>query len=115
MKIELTKEETAAIEREAAGEYPDYPQVRINNIGEVQAYHEAKRQGWIAAATSYALKLKEEREWAGKLLDILEESEKYLSETLYEKGKPVQLNYIGAGSILHKKMTEVINKYKSTI
>lgn len=43
---------------------------------------------------------------------VLVEIDEYLSQTLYDNGQPIQLNYIGAGSILHKKVKEAIQSNK---
>jgi regulator of replication initiation timing len=44
-----------------------------------------------------------------RLKEALKEADDYLSQTKYENGKPIQLNLIGAGSILHKKIKAALN------
>jgi hypothetical protein len=41
---------------------------------------------------------------------LLKEIDEYLSQTTYQNGKPVQLNSIGAGSILHQQIRRIIKK-----
>lgn len=43
-----------------------------------------------------------------ELEDGLQKADKYLSETLYENGKPIQFNSIGAGSKLHNTFKKLI-------
>lgn len=41
-------------------------------------------------------------------ISVVKECDDYLSETKYEKGKPIYLNSIGAGSVLHKKLKSLL-------
>lgn len=42
------------------------------------------------------------------LRSALEEADEYLSQTVYEKGKPVMLNSIGAGSKIHNNIKNAL-------
>lgn len=42
----------------------------------------------------------------------LKEIDEYLSQETYEKGKPVHLNYVGAYSILHQKLKNILSNLK---
>jgi hypothetical protein len=45
-------------------------------------------------------------------LEALKEMDEYLSHETYEKGKPVHLNSVGANSILHQKLKEILSHLK---
>jgi hypothetical protein len=49
--------------------------------------------------------MKDQQAW-----EALKECAEYLSETHYVAGMPIQRNYIGAGSILHKKMIAALQR-----
>lgn len=55
----------------------------------------------------YMKKYSEALKEVERLRGILKEADDYLSEPIYEKGKPVYYNNIGAGSILHNKFKPI--------
>lgn len=64
--------------------------------------------GWRASQSSEKGegKLKEENK---RLREALKETDEYLSQVNYEKGKPVYLNSVGALSILHKQIKQALS------
>lgn len=52
--------------------------------------------------------------WIKGLRAILQECDEYLSAEIYEKGKPVYLNSIGANSVLHTKIKAALTITRPT-
>ena len=96
--MQLTEEQIKEIREEAEKRYPYF----FDEGEEGYTAERRERKAYIVGATS-------QRERVKPLLEAAKELDEYLSETLYEKGKPVHLNYVGAFSILHKKIKQALS------